>query len=153
MDRLISKIVSSKKVHESKRIFICNPMLDILLRDEIVHKWYYLMLTGIPASQNSGFDQKTEIRNSVCGMTIKWNWVIQFDILSGGGGEGRGICENSRLEFGKTFSNHLKYQLLSTKKNWINEMKHFHSQNWKQKDIKKKDIELLSYNLFNQTVS
>ena len=28
-------------------------MLDILPRDEIVHKWYYLMLTGIPASQNS----------------------------------------------------------------------------------------------------
>ena len=113
-------------------------------------------LNFLPSKSNdshSGFDQKTEIRNSVCGMTIKWNWVIQFDILSGGGGEGRGICENSRLEFGKTFSNHLKYQLLSTKKNWINEMKHFHSQNWKQKDIKKKDIVLQSYNLFNQTVS
>ena len=39
---------------------------------------------------HSGFDQKTEIRNSVCGMTVKWNWEIQFDILSGGevkGGE------------------------------------------------------------------
>ena len=34
MGRLISKIVSSKKVHESQRIFTCNPMLDILLRDE-----------------------------------------------------------------------------------------------------------------------
>ena len=32
-------------------------------------------------------------------------------------------------------------------------MKHFHSQNWKQKEIKKKEIELLSYNHFNQIVS
>ena len=45
----------------------------------------------LPSDSNdshSGFDQKIEIRNSVCG--IKWNWVIQFDILFGGGVEGEG---------------------------------------------------------------
>ena len=43
----------------------------------------------LPSQSNdshSGFDQKIEIRNSVCGMEIKWNWVIQFDILFGGRG-------------------------------------------------------------------
>ena len=61
--------------------------------------------------------KRIEIRNSVSGMTINWNWVIQFDILFWGEGEERGICENSRLEFGKTVSKQLKCQLLSTKKN------------------------------------
>ena len=57
--------------------------------------------------------------------------------------------ENSRLEFGKTITNHLKCELLSTNKQkwWVDEIKHFHSQNEK-KDEKteknKKDAELLS---------
>ena len=33
-----------------------------------------------------------------------------------GGREERGISENSRLEFGKTITNHLKCELLSTNK-------------------------------------
>ena len=32
--------------------------------------------------------KRYEIRNSVSGMTINWNWVIQFDILFGGKGKG-----------------------------------------------------------------
>ena len=32
--------------------------------------------------------KRIEIRNSVSGMTINWNWVIQFDILFGGKGKG-----------------------------------------------------------------
>ena len=45
----------------------------------------------LPSQSNdshSDFDQKIEIRNSVSGMTINWNWVIQFDILFGGKGKG-----------------------------------------------------------------
>ena len=98
---------------------------------------------------HSGFDQKIDIWNSECGITIAMNipmklrnpvWNFSW----------RG---NSRLEFGKAITNHLKCELLSTNKQkwWVDEIKHFHSQNEK-KDEKtgknKKDAELLSYRIW-----